>query len=543
MSRMCTGFAFLILVSLIFVACGSEPSPANGVSGSGPVPSPTPIPSPTPFSVSAEVLQNEKELNEVAWKNKYNDRIALIEGTIKSVTEAGNKYDIKLETGNFTVDVVCKVDKDYESAVVSLQQGQNVSVLGQVTDDGILDIVVKDCSLASAGGAQQIPAQGQVAKPTNTAEASMSAVATAMATATPTTTLEPSATPASIPTPGIMTPTVATQTPPPNVPPTPAPTPTSIPPGMTLDNPVAAGEVLQGSDGTEIVVTGISEDAADLVMDANQFNDPPEPGNRFYMVTVAVSYVSGADSLNVAESDYSLIGNKRVVYTPFDHTCGVIPDELSAELFPGGQTEGNVCFQIEANDGNFVLIHESFFSFESERRFLSIDPQSSGSVADFSPVPLTTPSPEDLALPPGMALDNPVAAGEVLQGSDGTEIVVTGISEDAADLVMDANQFNDPPEPGNQFYMVTVAVSYVSGADSLNVGESDYSLIGNNRVVYTPFEHNCGVIPGELESELFPGGQAAGNVCFQVEASDGNFVLIHEPFYSFEGERRFLSLE
>ena len=246
MSRMCTGFAFLFLVSLTFVACGSEPSPANGVSGGSPVPSPTPIPSPTPFSVSAEALQNEKELNEVAWKNKYNDKIALIEGTIKSVTEAGNEYDVKLETGNFTVDVVCKVDKDDESAVLSLQQGQTVSVLGQVTDDGILDIVVKDCSMASARGVQQIPAQGQVAKPTDTAEAPMSAEATAIATATPTTTLEPTATPASIPTPGIMTPTVATQTPPPNVPPTPAPTPTSIPPGMTLDNPVAAGEVLQG---------------------------------------------------------------------------------------------------------------------------------------------------------------------------------------------------------------------------------------------------------------------------------------------------------
>ena len=324
---------------------------------------------------------------------------------------------------------------------------------------------------------------------------------------------------------------------------TPSPEDLALPPGMTLDNPVAAGEVLQGADGTEIVVTGISEDAADLVMDANQFNDPPEPGNRFYMVTVAVSYVSGADSLNVGESDYSLIGNNRVVYTPFEHTCGVIPGELESELFPGGQAEGNVCFQVEASDGNFVLIHESFFSFESERRFLSIDPQSSGSVADFSPLPLKTPSPENLALPPGMTLDNPVAAGEVLQGSDGTEIVVTGILEDATDLVMDANQFNDPPKPGNRFYMVTVAVSYASGADSLKVGESDYSLIGNNRVVYTPFDHTCGVIPGELESELFPGGQAEGNVCFQVEASDGNFVLIHEPFYSFEGERRFLSLE
>ena len=325
--------------------------------------------------------------------------------------------------------------------------------------------------------------------------------------------------------------------------PTPAPASLAPSPGTALDNPIAAGEVLQGTDGTEIVVTGILEDATDLVMETNQLNDPPAEGNRFYMITVAVSYVSGTDSLNVAEADYSLIGDNRIVYTPFENSCGVIPYELAAELFPGGQAEGNVCFQVEADDGNFVLIQEPFLSFAGERRFLSIDPQIIGSRANFSAVSLPTPAPASLAPSPGTTLDNPVAAGEVLQGTDGTEIVVTGILEDATDLVMETNQFNDPPAEGNRFYMITVAVSYVSGTDSLNVAEADYSLIGDNRIVYTPFGNSCGVIPGELNAELFPGGQAGGNVCFQVESDDSNFVLIQEPFLSFEGERRFLSLE
>ena len=87
-----------------------------------------------------------------------------------------------------------------------------------------------------------------------------------------------------------------------------------------MDNPTPAGEVLQGTYGTEIVVTGILEDATNLVLETNQFNDPPKPGNRFYMVTVAVSYVSGSDSLNVTEADYSLIGDKKVVYVPFEES-------------------------------------------------------------------------------------------------------------------------------------------------------------------------------------------------------------------------------
>ena len=310
-----------------------------------------------------------------------------------------------------------------------------------------------------------------------------------------------------------------------------------------MDNPVEAGEVLQGTNGTEIVVTSILEDATDLVLETNSFNDPAKAGNHFYMVSVAVSYLSGADALNVAEADFSLIGDNRVVYTPFENSCGVIPDELGAELFPGGKTEGNVCFQVNSEDSNFVLIHKPFYSFDAERRFLILDPMQIGSVEDLTDALIPKPSPVNLALPAGITLDNPVAAGEVLQGTNGTEIVVTSILEDATDLVLETNSFNDPAKAGNHFYMVSLAVSYLSGADALNVAEADFSLIGDNRVVYTPFENSCGVIPDELGAELFPGGKTEGNVCFQVNSEDSNFVLIHKPFYSFDAERRFLKLE
>ena len=346
--------------------------------------------------------------------------------------------------------------------------------------------------------------------------------------------------------------------------PTPNPTPTPgilstpLPAGQSLDNPVAAGGVLHGSDGTEIVVTGVLDDATDLVMETNQFNDPPEPGNRFYMAAVTVSYVSGTDSLDVAESDYSLIGDNRIVYTPFEDSCGVIPDELDAELFPGGQTEGNICFQIESGDSNFVLIHRPGYRDEN-RRFLALPaatvipmptatPRPTPTATAIprptaTPAPTATPRPTPTPRPPGLTLDNPLPPGSTLHGANGTTTVVTGIVEDAWAIVQAENQFNDPPDPGNRFYMATVAVSYVSGTDSLNVAEADYSLVGDNRVVYTSFENSCGVIPDELDAELFPGGRAEGNVCFQIESDDSNFVLIHEPFYSFEGERRFLSLE
>ena len=307
---------------------------------------------------------------------------------------------------------------------------------------------------------------------------------------------------------------------------------------MTLDNRVAAGEVLQGTDGTEIVVTSILENATD-------------PENRLYRVAVAVSYVSGADSLYLKQSNYALIGDNRLVYNQIigwsRNPCGGKPYSLEAELFPGGQIQGTVCFRVESDDSNFVLIHEpSSYNSEDERRFLELDPERLGSATDIS-VPQPAPDTSAMGSPPGTTIDNPVAAGGVLQGTNGTKTIVTGIVKDADawELILAENQFNDPPAEGYRFYMVAVSVSYPSGTDSIHVNHADdYDLVGDNRAVYDDeFRDHCsGIIPGELSAELYPGGQAEGIVCFEVPADDSNFILIHQPG-SRDENRRFLKLE
>ena len=152
------------------------------------------------------------------------------------------------------------------------------------------------------------------------------------------------------------------------------PTPATAPsPGTTLDHPLSAGEALQGSNATEIRVLGVVEDARRQVAKENQFNDPPEEGKRFYMISIEVFYPLASGSLRVSESDFSLIGENRVVYEPFDYTCGVIPNELDGEIYAGGRIQGNICFEIPEDEGALVLIHEPGYGIES-RRFLSLPP-------------------------------------------------------------------------------------------------------------------------------------------------------------------------
>ena len=318
------------------------------------------------------------------------------------------------------------------------------------------------------------------------------------------------------------------------------PTQTPVPPGSSLEMPVAPGGILKGVNGIELMVTGITEDAWPAVQAAFQFNDPPEEENRYYMVTVAVAYPAGSVSVNISASDFRLIGDKRLLYEPYDHSCGVIPDELSGELFAGGRTEGNICFQIPSDESGLILIYQPGYGSE-ERRFLSLDPGLLRSANTLN-VKLPEPDPATLALPQGVALGNPIAPGGILKGVNGIELIVTGITEDAWPAVQAAFQFNDPPEEGNRYYMVTVAVAYPAGSVSVNISASDFRLIGDKRLLYEPYDHSCGVIPDELSGELFAGGRTEGNICFQIPSDESGLILIYQPGYGSE-ERRFLAID
>ena len=109
----------------------------------------TPIPTPTPIMVSAGELYSAYESNEVAAALKYDGKMALVDGAISSITEAGSKYDIKLvteETFSFA-SIVCKVDRSQLNSVLSLSEGQYITVKGRIKGLSIIDIVVENCSI------------------------------------------------------------------------------------------------------------------------------------------------------------------------------------------------------------------------------------------------------------------------------------------------------------------------------------------------------------------------------------------------------------
>ena len=568
---------FLLLMSLLLalqLACATDAEIERGIVGE-----------PTTLEVSAAELRFDYDANDVAADLKYKDKVVALTGYVSGIHSKDlDGASVTLKTDSFVEEVRCHFTQAHLQEVASLREGDWVRFRGRVEGKGLTDIF--DISIRACSVLEHKSSSDTLSGTKSTVLRTMRATAipTAMIQSTKPRTLSSSAVPTvsvrstSAPTPeasaatlresgsksrtkSAESTTTAAQTPaqsssqetkPTPVPtptlipsPAPIPTHTPVPPGLSLINPVAAGEVLRGSSGLEIVVRGIVEDAWPLVRAENRFNDPPVEGRRFYMISVEVAYTTGDGAVDVSESDFKLVGDNRFVYEPYNDSCGVIPDELSGEVYVGGKIGGNICFQISSDDSGLILIHQPGFSFgEGDRRFLHLDRLRLGSPLELTLIPAKTTNDAAMALPPGMALENPVAAGEVLRGSSGLEIVVRGIVEDAWPLVRAENIFNDPPEEARRFYMISVEVAYTTGDGAVDVSVTDFKLIGDNRLVYEPYSDSCGVIPDKLSGEVYVGGKIGGNVCFQISSDDGGLILIHQPWFSFEeSTRRFLRLK
>lgn len=150
--------------------------------------------------------------------------------------------------------------------------------------------------------------------------------------------------------------------------------------------------------------------------------------------------------------------------------------------------------------------------------------------------------PCDLALFRGFVIEVPAPAGTALVHENGAHITVTNIINNAWPIIQRNSEYADPPEQGNRYYMLTLEVAYPSGVGSITTGESDFNLVGADRVTYDSYEHSCGwQIPELLGGEIYAGGTIRGNICFEVKTREQGFILIYSPGY--DGYPLYLSLE
>jgi hemolysin type calcium-binding protein len=151
------------------------------------------------------------------------------------------------------------------------------------------------------------------------------------------------------------------------------------------------------------------------------------------------------------------------------------------------------------------------------------------------PPPPAPPAPPPPPLPPlGSTPARAYPFGTEVTLAGDWKVRVVSTIPDATALVLAENQFNDPPAPGKQFFIVRVQATYVgTGADSFD-GTFRLRAVGPSAVSYNAFDDTCGVIPEEIsDSDVFPGGTIEGNVCWQVQSPDAaSLVMYDDPLVS-----------
>lgn len=150
---------------------------------------------------------------------------------------------------------------------------------------------------------------------------------------------------------------------------TPTPAPRSADPG-TRENPLPLGTAADIGGGWAASVIGVIPDATQLVLDRNQFNDPPPEGYQYFIVTIAATYEGEYSSTLPAGNTFHVVGESAVSYDTFSPSCGVIPNDYGfTEVFPGGSVEFNVCFPVRSTDvPSLVMFTEDFIEFDREKR-------------------------------------------------------------------------------------------------------------------------------------------------------------------------------
>jgi hypothetical protein len=153
----------------------------------------------------------------------------------------------------------------------------------------------------------------------------------------------------------------ATQQPQPTGEPLPTTTIANSPMGDSRSNPAPRGVYLDIGDDMEMAVLNVVRPANDLVQQANQFNETPEPGREYIQVEIGYACKKSSDvTCLFSGPSLSLVGRDGNI---LNRSFVGIEGELSIadELFGGARKTAQVVYIVMSDDSELVLYYESLF--------------------------------------------------------------------------------------------------------------------------------------------------------------------------------------
>lgn len=110
------------------------------------------------------------------------------------------------------------------------------------------------------------------------------------------------------------------------------------------DNPAALGETLSNDDW-DVVVNSFAPDVDAEVAAENPYNEPADPGFRYSMVNLTLTY-KGEGSQHAMTVPVALVADDGRVFEWFDHSVVGPEPRLDGEMYAGGTVTGNLVFHV-----------------------------------------------------------------------------------------------------------------------------------------------------------------------------------------------------
>ncbi len=317
---------------------------------------------------------------------------------------------------------------------------------------------------------------------------------------------------------------------------TPTPTPTATPqPGQSRSHPLPPDAIVTTDDWqVQLIEFKRGAEAARLIREANQFNEPAPDGREYLLVKARVkSLHTDGQSHRISAGDFKLTGDRLTRYLP----VGVVPPEpqLDAELFPGGETEGWIVYAIGSGEDHLIAEFDQLSNSTDQPIFIALQP---GAALGVDPA-LTDIAPTDR----GRTHEQPAQLGDTLITDDWQVTILEAIrGSKAYEMAKAANQFNDPPATGLEYLAVRARVKNLNPQDRFNMIDSgSFKTIGDRNVLYNA----PAVVDPEpaLQAYLYPGGEAEGWVILLIGQGEDHAQVVFDPLFDTQHvNRRYIAL-
>lgn len=327
----------------------------------------------------------------------------------------------------------------------------------------------------------------------------------------------------------------------PTIAPTIGPTivPTIAPMGYSRSNPFPGTEVVSVPNwDVQVLETKRGVDAWNDIQAANPYNEPVPEGMEYLMVKIHVKCTyDDSDEHSISGYDFDVTGDKAILYKT--SMASVVKPEpaLDATLFSGGETEGWSAYLVTQGEGNLLLVFDETWSFdENSKRYIALDPGASINIpSDLNSI---------LASETGKHRNSPIPFKEKLVTEDWEMAILEVFRGDAAwNLILEANQYNDPPIEGYEYIAVKLYVRFIGTVDdSRSIDGYSYNITGSANILHD--------LPSIVEPDpaldiyLYPGGEYEGWVVFQSIIGETNLMLAFEESWSFDDDEiRYLAID